>query len=193
MLKILSEGMDNTNKTVLISASSTAQRWKQLARFISTGENNFWVDNMLSPKGQSTAVPFPKWSWLQYLLEQILGETSLLHTYRIVSTSNPGKRHIRGTEMAWLSLSKQKMSLCMSSVWERLSSKPQVWLHEIKRLDPDIRNNTCHSISNALAARSALKTFSWSWVLYSKPSLLLHFTVTPSCSSVTFNHHCKCL
>lgn len=37
--------------------------------------------------------------------------------------------------MAWLSSNKQQMSLCMSSVWETLSSKLQcyrVWLHEIR-------------------------------------------------------------
>lgn len=166
--------MDNTNKTV-ISASSTAQRWKQLARFISTGENNFWVDNMLSPKGQSTAAPFPKWSWLQYLLEQILGETSLLPTYRIVPTSNPGGRHIRGTEMAWLSSSKQKMhEQCVGEILQQATGLAS-WN---QRLDPDIRNNTCHSISNAIAARSALKPFSRSWVLSSKLSLVPHLSVT---------------
>lgn len=76
--------MDNTNKAVLMTASATTPRWKQLAKFSQTGENNFRLDNMLFLSGSSTAALV----FLEQLASAPPGtdpeENTLLHTYRTI-------------------------------------------------------------------------------------------------------------
>lgn len=65
--------------------------------------------------------------------------------------------------MAWLSSSKQQMSLCMSSAWETLSSRSQcyrVWLHEIRDWIQTLETTRATQQAVALAARAALRPFS---------------------------------